>query len=188
MIHSGRALVGRHLREGRPQRRFGLELVDQTVPFAAFDPLFEGRQHPCRPNRRFGPRPVAGKSRRPWVLSGTVSRLRHSRRCRSAWIGLHVSTFLHPFAPPALPGFIATMGALTPARRRDPAARSAPCGGRFLGILSPLAPRRSPRFTCSIPPEPSVSNHPAAPHGRFDTYLFSVMGFLFAQVLGFAFP
>jgi hypothetical protein len=26
------------------------------------------------------------------------------------------STFLHPFAPPALPGFSATMGALTPGR------------------------------------------------------------------------
>ena len=60
MIHSGRTLVGRHFREGRPQRRLGLDLVDQTVPFAAFDPLFEGSQHPCRPNRWFGPRPVAG--------------------------------------------------------------------------------------------------------------------------------
>jgi len=28
----------------------------------------------------------------------------------------HASTFLHPFAPPALPGFHATMGALTPGR------------------------------------------------------------------------
>jgi len=28
-----------------------------------------------------------------------------------------ISTFLHPLAPPALPGFIATMGALTPAGR-----------------------------------------------------------------------
>ena len=27
-----------------------------------------------------------------------------------------VSTFLHPFAPPELPGFFATMGALTPGR------------------------------------------------------------------------
>ena len=60
MIHSGRTLVGRHFRESRPQRRLGLNLVDQTVPFAAFDPLFEGSQHPCRPNRWFGPRPVAG--------------------------------------------------------------------------------------------------------------------------------
>jgi hypothetical protein len=31
--------------------------------------------------------------------------------------GHGVSTFLHPFAPPELPGFHATMGALTPARR-----------------------------------------------------------------------
>ena len=66
-----------------------------------------------------------------------ISRLRHSRRCLSTIFGCHVSTFLHPFAPPALPGFLATMGALTPAWRRDPAACSAPCGGRYLGILSP---------------------------------------------------
>ena len=66
-----------------------------------------------------------------------VSRLRHSCRCLSTIFGCHVSTFLHPVAPPALPGFVATMSALTPAWRRDPAACSAPCGGRYLGILSP---------------------------------------------------
>ena len=55
MINPTGAPVGRHLREGRPQRRFGVELVDQAVPLAAFDPLFEGRQHPLRPNRWFGP-------------------------------------------------------------------------------------------------------------------------------------
>jgi hypothetical protein len=32
-------------------------------------------------------------------------------------LGHCISTFLHPFAPPALPGFFATMSALTPARR-----------------------------------------------------------------------
>ena len=31
-------------------------------------------------------------------------------------LGHNVSTFLHPFAPPELPGFHATMGALTPGR------------------------------------------------------------------------
>jgi len=46
MVHAGRAFVGRHFREGRLQRRFGLDLVDQAVPFAAFHPLFEGSQHP----------------------------------------------------------------------------------------------------------------------------------------------
>ena len=34
----------------------------------------------------------------------------------SETLGHHASTFLHPFAPPELPGFNATMGALTPAR------------------------------------------------------------------------
>jgi hypothetical protein len=161
MIHPGGSPVGRHLREGRPQRRFEMELVDQTVPLAAFDPLFEGRQHPCRPNRRFGPRPVTGQARRD--VSGARSRLRHSCRFLSIAFGHHVSTFLHPFAPPALPGFIATMSALTPARRRDSKARSAPCGGRYLKVPSPLAPRRSPRFTRPNPSGPSVSNHLAAP-------------------------
>ena len=43
-------------------------------------------------------------------------------RCRQSCYGnslvaCHIaSTFLHPFAPPALPGFLATMGALTPGR------------------------------------------------------------------------
>jgi hypothetical protein len=122
-----------------------------------------------RPYRWFGPRPVTGKPRRPWVLSGAVSHLRHSRRCLSIAFGHHVSTFLHPFAPPALPGFIATTSAVTPARRRDSEARSAPRGGRYLEPFLLLAPRRSPRFTCSVPPEPSVSNHPAAPRDRFST-------------------
>src|SRR5215468_4647352 len=42
---------------------------------------------------------------------------------------------LAPLRSPALPGFIATMIALTPARWRDSSARSAPRGGRYLGIL-----------------------------------------------------
>jgi hypothetical protein len=46
MIHTGCAFVGRHCRESRLKRRLGLDLVDQTVPFAAFHPLFEGSQHP----------------------------------------------------------------------------------------------------------------------------------------------
>src|SRR5215467_10193610 len=140
MVHAGRAFVGRHFREGRLQRRLGLDLVDQAVPFAAFHPLFEGSQHPWRPNSWFGPRPVtshvhappsSGPLRRWLAALGTLC------RCLSTIFGCHVSTFLHPVAPPALPGFITTMGALTPAWRRDPAACSAPCGGRYLGILSP---------------------------------------------------
>src|SRR5215471_1158040 len=156
MIYSGRTPIGLNLRKGRPQRRLGMDLVDQAVPFTAFDPLFEGLQHPCRPNRRFGPRPVAGKSRRPWVLSGAVSRLRHSRRCLSVAFARHVSTFLHPFAPPALPGFIAIMGTLTPARRRDAEARSAPRGGRYLESFLPL--RRAPLLASRVPSLRSITS------------------------------
>jgi len=45
------------------------------------------------------------------------SRKRHCRRCGFLRLRHHVSTFLHPFTPPALPGFHATMGALTPVQR-----------------------------------------------------------------------
>src|SRR5215467_16402493 len=65
MVHAGRAFVGRHFREGRLQRRLGLDLVDQAVPFAAFHPLFEGSQHPWRPNSWFGPRPVTSHMHAP---------------------------------------------------------------------------------------------------------------------------
>ena len=149
--------VGGLTREGTDGPTDGCLLQAQRLPFGCSVSIRvvrsggSSRSHQRRdPLRRFQP-------------------IRQYRRFLSAWTELHVSTFLHPFAPPALPGFIATMGALTPARRRDPVARSAPCGGRYLGVLSPLAPRRSPRFTCSVPPEPSVSNHPAAPHDRFVT-------------------
>jgi hypothetical protein len=40
----------------------------------------------------------------------------HSQECGFISFNLHVSTFLHPFAPQALPCFFATMGALTPDR------------------------------------------------------------------------
>src|SRR6266436_3897089 len=173
MIHPCGSPVGLNLREGRPQRRLGVELVDQAVPFAAFDPHFEGHQHPCRPNRWFGPRPVAGTPRRPWVLSGAVSRLRHSHRCLSTAFGRHVSTFLHPFAPPALPGFIATTSAVTPAWRRDSETRSAPCGGRYLesflllrhaGLLASrvLSLQSLPSPTTPLPPMIAFAPNPSA--------------------------
>ncbi len=113
-------MVGRHLRERRPQKRLGVEFVDQAVPLAAFDPLVEGRQHPLRPHPRFTFRRRSGGVLRRWgarVAAGSAvtSPLGHYRR--SLPLARHrVSIFLHPFAPPALPGFFATMGALTPAR------------------------------------------------------------------------
>jgi hypothetical protein len=73
-------------------------------------PHDEGRQQACRSLQRFDPRHVCvGRA-------GAVSPCGHYYRWVFRCLELHVSTFLHPFAPPALPGFLATMGALTPGR------------------------------------------------------------------------
>ena len=86
----------------------------------------------------------------------------------------HVSTFLHPFAPPELPGFIATMSALTPARRRGFLARSAPRreGGTLMpffllrraGLLASRLPslRNLPSPTTPLPPMTALSPNRSA--------------------------
>jgi hypothetical protein len=120
-----------------------------------------------------------------WVLSEKVSRCRHSLIgvCPAVWSSTdsrrtrsgHVSTFLHPFAPPALPGFVTPMGALTPARRCTQQSFTA-CAVQ----VSPL--------NAFVHREPSVSNHPTASHDRFGTYQLSAVGILFAQVWASPFP
>ena len=73
-------------------------------------PHDEGRQQACRSLQRFEPRHVCvGRS-------GAASPCGHYYRWVFRRLERHVSTFLHPLAPPALPGFLATMGALTPGR------------------------------------------------------------------------
>jgi len=99
----------------------------EGIEFAAFDPLCEGRQHPLRPNPRFDPRPFLVRQRRLMDLSGSCSPLGHCGRTRSVGFGHRVSIFLHPLAPPALPGFIATMSAVTPARPTGLLASRSPC-------------------------------------------------------------
>ncbi len=86
-------------------------LIHQAEPHSSFDPLSEGLQHALCPNRTFHPVPFyrTGFSRlfSPFLehcLGGLFVRY-----------GSHASTFLHPFAPRALPRFPAPMGALTPA-------------------------------------------------------------------------
>ena len=120
--------------------------------FAAFDPLFEGRQHPRCPNPRFDPRPFLVRQRRLMGLSGSGSPRGHCSRACSVGFGHRVSIFLHPLAPPALPGFIATMGAVTPARPTG-LLTSRACPGEGRGL--PASRNR--------PSEPSVSNHRPAP-------------------------
>jgi hypothetical protein len=87
-----------------------MDLVHQAVPDSPFDPLVEGRQHPLGPDRRFDPSP-SGQD-----LSGASSPFGHCFQFVFLRVGHRVSTSLRPFAPPALPGFFATMDALTPGR------------------------------------------------------------------------
>jgi hypothetical protein len=106
----------------------------------------ESRQQPPGPLRRFAPRHVCV------APSGAVSPVGHYCRCVVRRLEPHDSTSLHPFAPPALPGLFATMGALTPGW---PALRLAPT--RRLGDRPGLSVSRA------WSSEPSVSNHLTAP-------------------------
>ncbi len=94
VVHPCRATVGLHSREGLPQVGQGVDLVDQPEPLASLHPLFEGRQHPFRPNRWFCPVPPSPY--RPEVLSFSclLSPLRHCRRLSFLGLARHVSTFL----------------------------------------------------------------------------------------------
>ena len=76
----------------------------------------------------------------PLRLCLPSARRRDCHRLLFRAFGHRVSTFLHPFAPPALPGFDATMGALTP-------ARGCACGLLNLAHIPCSLPRRSLHFT-----------------------------------------
>ncbi len=91
-----------------------VHLIDQTEPNASFHPLFKGLQHAIRPYRTFHPGPFP-EPRLSCLLSPALAG--HFRRSFFVTVGLHSSTFLHPFALQELPCFSATTGALTPARR-----------------------------------------------------------------------
>ena len=135
-------------------------MINKAEPLASFHPLFEGCQHPLCPNRRFHPAP-AGRG-----LSGTYSRCRHCHRFCFRRFDHCESTSLHPFAPPELPGFIATMGALTPGRLVHWLARAS---------LNPLCRRPGLPAFCIEPSDHSASNHLPLPRRS--------LGFVFASGL-----
>jgi hypothetical protein len=155
----------------------GLRSGDQAMPSAASYPLFEGRQHSCRPNGGFGPGLLLP------CLSDSFTRRLRPRDCRR-WSSVrsrhHVSTFLHPLAPPALPGFIATMSALTP-------ARGCACGLLDLAHIPCSTPRRSLHFT-GLTFRALRLQSPHRSPDRFVTCPVSVGGFPFITGLGFTFP
>jgi len=111
--------------DGLPQRGLTVDIIGhpqaeqpmtrkvsmQTMPFASSDSVFQSRQHARCPDSRFGQLPsVASLSLRsiPGLLTPG-----HSFRGAFRMLGHRTSIFLRPLALPALPGFIATMDALT---------------------------------------------------------------------------
>src|SRR3989442_834940 len=131
VIHSGGTSVGLDLLKGLTKVPQGVHLIHQAEPFASLDPLFEGRQHPFRPNLRFHPGPLGPD------FSRLFSPFGHCRRFCFRLFARHVSTFLRPFAPGPLRPFLATMGALSPARPGSSAPActrqvwASPRGGRL---------------------------------------------------------
>jgi hypothetical protein len=148
MVHSSGPSVGGNLTVRRHQSACFVDLVDQAEPFASFDPCFQGCQHPLCPDRRFDPRPAVMN------LSSTCSPFGHCLWLLVRRFGHRVSTFLHPFAPPELPGFNATMSALTPG---PPALR--PTAGMNTGFDEVQV---SLRFVSNLPiiPSPTTSRRP----------------------------
>jgi hypothetical protein len=126
-------------------------------PAVATVPPQEGRQQPLRPTSWFELARLCGRG-----LSDRASPMVCQRALAVGFVhgsGHGDSTFLHPFAPPALPGFHATMSALTPGR---PALRI-PHEHR-LGCCPGLS------VSCVWPSDHSASNHPAGPVIAFTRY------------------
>ncbi len=170
-------------------------MIPQTEPHSALHPVDQGRQQADRPDRRFCPRLPrtdlsALCSRKPlWLL-------RHSHRLMFRWPVHAASTFLRPFAPRALPRFLAPMDALTPVGPRVsgvasvcsslPVAPTRTTGQDCWGaaVLTPplsrmhrLAPTGLPALTCTAV-RPFRPHPPDCSRRRFATLPLSATGFL----------
>jgi len=156
VVHARGSVIRRDLLQRRQQIPLGKHLVKQSEPFASFHSLDESRQHANGPDARFGAAPYG--VRRFGLLSQ-----RHSRRGVFRTPGHSSSISLEPFARPALPGFLATMAPLTPARR---------C----------LVPCRSLCVMC-LAFRPFRLQPPGVPRHRFSTLPLSVTGFRFRSGL-----
>jgi hypothetical protein len=119
--------------------------------------------NPCAGLRQYSLRafPMDCPSLAAWGPSSGDSPEGH---CRWIWLfivgELRESTDLHPFAPPALPGLNATMGALTPGR---PALRLDEHEHR-------LCRRPGLSASCAWPSDHSDSNHPSRSTIAFARY------------------
>ena len=113
-------------------------------------PHDEGRQQPWHVCGQFGPRHVCVA--RPGTLSPYTDG--QSYRVIFRPRALHDSTSLSPFAPPELPGFDATMGTLTPARRFFVP---------LSGAMNSAWARAGLSASCAWPSDHSASNHHLGP-------------------------
>jgi hypothetical protein len=114
-------------------------------------PHREVRQQSGYLRRQYEPRHVCAA--RSGALS-SYARYEQSVRGIVRRLACPDSTFLHPFAPPALPGFDATMGALTPARRLFVS---------LSGTMNSAWTRAGLSASCAGPSDHSASNHPLGP-------------------------
>ena len=119
VIDSGRPLVAQHRLACRSEIQRMVDLVNQRVPLSSAHSVSERVQHALVPHDAV--RPLLDG----WGLSGGGSPEGHCRQSLVRSFGTHAFISLRPFAPPALPGFDATMDALTPAHRSVPEVASA---------------------------------------------------------------
>jgi len=123
-----------------------------VIPYASFHPASQGLQHALCPHRMFYPSPLyrIGFSRLFIPARAGHSLGAFFIRC------IHcTSTFLHPFAPRALPRFFAPTSALTPAQG---ALRTLTKGNEH-----PPCPEQVSLIPRTRPSMHSVTNHLARP-------------------------
>src|SRR6266508_2743001 len=161
VIYSRRSVIGFHLGECRRQIGGSVDLINQTKPFAPFDPFLKGRQHPCRPDRRFHP----GPSQIYFYLglgffvlfSPPVG---HSYRFVSCCLVVHVSTFLCSLRSDPVTGFHRYYGH----------SDSSGAGSSALARMNSVSlPPEVSLIPASALLDHSVPNHLIDPGRRFDT-------------------
>src|SRR5208337_858196 len=129
VIDARRPGVGLHSFESSPQVRQRPDLVHQTVPLASQHSLFQSRQHPLRPDRRFHPSPSS-----PNLSGGFSPPCGHCIRFRRS--SRHVSTFLRSLRSrpiTALPRYYGRSDSCPPDPRALPSGLVA---GPLLGQVS----------------------------------------------------
>jgi len=133
-----------------------LKGVSPGVPASSASRFLGSRHSPSESFQHAGP----GCGGAPNQDSHRLSPLGHSRGWKLLTQTGPASAFLHPFAPWALPHFLAHMGALTPAQLTH--------GQPFTGQVSPVhTARPSPHSVTNHPTRPAIAFVLPTQRGRF---------------------